>query len=442
MPPWALLGGDRMKRRPLKSNGYQPKGWAHRLEVDLREQEEDPARRRARRRHLKELDKKIQKAKGELWKESHKRPTGPQFTEHEFTAMVALKLGMSIDDYLEEAEAIEDMKESDALTNADSGTLFLVDLRKHGAPLLTREQEIELGHRACAGDEEATKQLVAANVRLVAHIAKRFRRRGLRRLLEYTELINAGVEGLTAAVQRFDPTVGTRLASFASYYIAGAICDELEKAAMIRLPRHVALLASKIVRAMDKLHSQLGRKPTYREIADHLGIEPEKVFKVFQTIYETSKPIHPSPRQGRPHVTEAGGNGVKRWDPEGQDAWDYSQRRSNNYRTEEEDQHFGNRTDEEGVLEEEILDRLRTALESNVLTKEELTIISKHFGLDDEDVDLEDLEALEKGEPARDPGKTLTRIARQFGMSKQWVSKVDRRALAKLRRAIEKARER
>jgi RNA polymerase sigma factor (sigma-70 family) len=352
---------------------------------------------------------------------------------------VALKLGMSIDDYLEEVEAIEDMKESDALANADSGTLFLRDLYKHGAPLLTREQEVELARGARDGDERARDQLVSANLRLCAKLARFFRSRGLERLLDYPDLVNAGVVGLQAAIKKFDPDRGVPLASFAYSYITGAIRDELEKAAMIRLPRHVALLASKIIRAMDALHSKLERKPTYEEIADHLELAPQKVFEIFQTIYETSKPVHPSPKPGRPRVTEAGGPGVKRWDPESHDAWDYYQRRSNNYRADDEDKDFGGgRTDDEGVLAEEILDLLKTVLESNVLTKEELTVISKHFGLDDEDVGLEDLE--NSRERDKDSGKTLTRIARQFGMSKQWGSAVKQRALAKLRTAVEAAR--
>ena len=88
--------------------------------------------------------------------------------------------------------------------------------------------------------------------------------------------------------------------------------------------------------------STLERELTYGEIAEHLGLTPEKVFQVFQTIYETSKPIHPSPKPGRPHVTEAGGNKIKRWDLEDEDAWDYCNQRAHNYRADQEDQDFGN----------------------------------------------------------------------------------------------------
>jgi hypothetical protein len=69
------------RRRVFQSLSYQPKGWAHHLEYDLREQEEDSALRRARRRQLRELDKKIQRAKVELWREIHgKHPSSPQLT--------------------------------------------------------------------------------------------------------------------------------------------------------------------------------------------------------------------------------------------------------------------------------------------------------------------------------------------------------------------------
>ena len=421
----------------MASNRYTPESWAHHLDEDLREQEEASGLRHKRRRQLKALDKKITQAHQQLQQEIHSNPVGSAPTEDEREELVAQRLGMSIDDYYESVAAIEDMKEGDALANSDSGTLFLRDLRANGAPLLTREQEVDLARRARDGDERARDQLVSANLRLCARLARFFRSRGLERLLDYTDLVNAGVIGLQAAIKKFDPDRGVPLASFAYSYITGAIRDELEKAAMIRLPRHVALLASKIIRAMDDLHSRLERKPTYEEIAAQLELTPEKVFEILQTIYELSKPIHPSPQPGRPNVTEAGGPGVKRWDPESQDAWDYYRRRSNNYRAEEEDEQFGGgRTDADDLVTEDLLTLLREALDSHVLTKEEYVVLSKRFGLDEDDLDLEDLEALERGEPVRE-GKSLTRIARHMGVSKQLVSKVYRRALAKLRKAIQ-----
>jgi len=282
---------------------------------------------------------------------------------------------------------------------------------------------MELARRARAGDERAIEQLVSANVRLCARLARYFRSRGLSRLLDYTDLINAGVIGLLAAVKKFDPDRGVPLASFAYSYINGAIRDELEKAALIRLPRETALLAAKIIRAIDQLSASLDQKPTDEEIANHLGLTIEKVSQVLQTIFQVSKPLR---SRSAPFLqtNEAGGGGQPRFDAEAADAWDV-RGRSHSYHADMAGAAFGASEDDGTAAAEQDQANalLYKALET--LTKEEREIVSRYFDLVEN--------------PEVEEGESLTAIARRLGMSKQNASKLKARALAKLRAAIEKA---
>jgi RNA polymerase sigma factor (sigma-70 family) len=311
------------------------------------------------------------------------------------------------------------LKGDDGLADADATTLFLVDLRKHGAPLLTREQEIELARRARAGDERAIEQLVSANVRLCARLARFFRSRGLSRLLDYTDLINAGVIGLRTAVRKFDPDHGTPLASFAYPYITGAIRDELEKAALIRLPREAAARVAKIIRAMDQLRVSLDEKPTDEEIAAHLGVPAEIVSRALHTISMVSKPTRSRPAS---QTTEAGGGGKPRFDPETDDAWDV-RGRSHSYRADVDGAAFGASEDDGAPAAEQDQANALLYRALDMLTKQEREVVSRYFDL---------VENPEVGE-----GESLTSIARRLGISRQRASKVQQRALSKLGKALD-----
>jgi len=400
---------------------YRPKGWAHYLDHEPGEQHDDEDLKRARRRYLKRLDKRIQKAKGRLFADGNEKyPPQARLTEEQIAEVVAGQIGMSVDAYWDELEAINEMKEDDGLANADAATLFLVDLRKHGAPRLTRQQEIELARWVRAGDERARGQLVGANIRLCVRLARFFRSRGLNRLLDYTDLINAGVIGLRAAVAKFDPERGVPLASFAYPYVTGAIRDELEHAALIRLPREVALLAAKIIGGIDQLSAKLDQKPTDEEVAKHLGVTTEQVSQVLQTIFQTSKPTRSRPGPLL-QTNEAGGPGQPRLDAEAAGAWDV-RGRSHNYHADMDGAAFGASEDDGTPADErdETNALLYKALET--LTKQEREIVSRHFDL------VENPEVAE--------GESLTAIARRLGITKQRASKLKQRALSKLRKAL------
>src|SRR2546425_1203795 len=422
--------------RDRSTRNYRPKGWSHYLDRDLREQGDD-ALKRENRRYLLGLDKKIQRAKGKLWTEGHEdHHPGAKLTEDEIAEAIACELEMSVEDYLESLRAIDKMKDDDGLADADATTLFLVDLRKHGAALLTREQEVDLARRARGGDERAIEQLVSANVRLCVYVAKRTKARGRAKGRDFGDLVNAGVLGLREAIKHFDPERGVRLASFGYIYILGAIQDEIERAQTIKLPREVASRLKRIIATTEQFRAEdyrltfdgqrvwRGRAPTTGEIAARLGVSPELVD---ETLRHPSQRIQPSsgPDSAKPGES---GIGFTRFDDDNAaEAWD-ARGVGHNYQADSEG------SKDWGEVETEQQARLEASEASALLykalaglTKQEREILSPYFDL---------VENPDIGRPNAEGGESLTTIARTLGISKQRASKVQRRALAKLRKAL------
>ena len=140
--------------------------------------------------------------------------------------------------------------------------------------LLTAQQEKELATAVQAGSAAARDHMVRANLRLVVNIARGYANRGL----PLPDLIEEGNLGLLRAVEGFDPKVGTRFSTYASYWIKQSIKRALiNNGKTIRIPAYMVELLSKWRRATARLSDILGRTPTPEEIARMLGLAKKKL---------------------------------------------------------------------------------------------------------------------------------------------------------------------
>ena len=140
--------------------------------------------------------------------------------------------------------------------------------------LLTADEEKELARAIAKGDAMARDRMVRANLRLVVNIARGYTGKGL----GLQDLIEEGNLGLLRAVEGFDPTVGTRFSTYASYWIKQSIKRALiNSAKTIRIPAYMVELLSKWRRASVRLTEELRRNPTPEEVARLLGLPNRKL---------------------------------------------------------------------------------------------------------------------------------------------------------------------
>ena len=140
--------------------------------------------------------------------------------------------------------------------------------------LLSGPQERELARQIEQGDQQARDRMVRANLRLVVNIARGYSGKGL----ALQDLIEEGNLGLLRAVEGFDPTMGTRFSTYASYWIKQSIKRALiNTAKTIRIPAYMVELLSKWRRASARLAEELRRTPTPEEIARVLGLPRKKL---------------------------------------------------------------------------------------------------------------------------------------------------------------------
>jgi RNA polymerase primary sigma factor len=172
------------------------------------------------------------------------------------------------------------LKITKQVTNRDTPSLdkYLQEIGR--VELISPEEEVVLAKKIRAGDADALRKLINANLRFVVSVAKQYQNQGM----SLPDLINEGNLGLMKAAQRFDETRGFKFISYAVWWIRQAILQGLaEQARIVRLPVNKIGSINRINRAFAKLEQEYEREPNSQEIAELLEMIPEDVKEALRT---------------------------------------------------------------------------------------------------------------------------------------------------------------
>ena len=295
------------------------------------------------------------------------------------------EMGIEVSDGDRDFEAVDDIDDEmiataeaiDSVSLDDPVRMYLKEIGR--VALLRAEQEVEYAKLIEQGDDVAKNKLTEANLRLVVSIAKKYIGRGM----SFLDLIQEGNMGLIRAVEKFDYHKGYKFSTYATWWIRQAITRAIaDQARTIRIPVHMVETINKLVRVSRRLLQELGREPTDEEIAEEMGITPEKVreiIKVSQDPVSLETPIG-----------------------------------------EEEDSHLGDFVeDKEATAPSDAasLTMLRTEVEDilDTLTPRERRVLQLRFGLID------------------GHQRTLKEVGKRFGVTRERIRQIEAKALRKLR---------
>lgn len=165
------------------------------------------------------------------------------------------------------------------LNTAEDMGIYMHEIRQ--VPRLTEEEEKALALRCAAGDEEAIRTMVSANLRLVVSVAKEYAGRGV----SLMDLIQEGSIGLLAAARRFDPARDLRFSTYATKWIRQGVSRcVLNHAELIRVPLHTGEKIRKLLKAHTALTQQTGDVPTAAQLAEACQLPQKKVEEYLQLL--------------------------------------------------------------------------------------------------------------------------------------------------------------
>ncbi len=194
-------------------------------------------------------------------------------------------------------EEPEEKVEAEPAETMDAIKSYLKEIRK--SVLLTFAQEQDLGKRIQEhGDEDARRQMIESNLRLVVSMAKRYINRGL----PFSDIIEEGNIGLIRAVEKFDYKRGFKFSTYASWWIRQAIERSIiNQSKMIRLPVHVVEKLNHYLAISEQLMQEKSQAPTAKEVARRMDVKEEDVVGIQQLIRRTYS--LDSPIGGRPDTS-------------------------------------------------------------------------------------------------------------------------------------------
>ena len=171
--------------------------------------------------------------------------------------------------------------------------LYLKEISK--IPLLTAEEEKELGRRVQKGDRDALQKLIESNLRFVIKISKKYRKSGL----PFLDLINEGNIGLMEAARRFDPDRGVRFTSYAVWWIRQAILHFLSQASQVfRVSPKTANILYRVATTLAKKRSQENEVPSREQLAVEIGVTLNELNAALEAAAGTLSLDHPIDESG------------------------------------------------------------------------------------------------------------------------------------------------
>ena len=210
---------------------------------------------------------------------------------------MATRLDSALGDYLKE------IKQYSLLTPDDERELGTIIRAAAECDDRFAEGELSLADRERIERQaaEARDRMIQSNLRLVVSVAKQFRNRGL----PMEDLVNEGNVGLVHAVDRFDPSYGSRFSTYASYWIDQAIRRALQNASqMIHIPAYLMEQIGKMKLAQRELEETLGRPASLGELAEHMEITPKKARVLTEAIRACTTPLQGMTDNGTSMISE------------------------------------------------------------------------------------------------------------------------------------------